>query len=90
MGYIWAKWAWVRTGQQWMGPIRVVYGLSGQGSTISGCCMGYVWAQWAWVRTGQPHLVPVRVLYGLSGRRLDLVTRDWLPYGQSMGYVGMG
>ena len=31
MGYIWAKWAWVRAGEPHLGPVRVLYGLSGHG-----------------------------------------------------------
>ena len=31
MGFVWALWAGARTGQPHMGPVSVLYGLSGHG-----------------------------------------------------------
>ena len=88
MGYSWAKWAWSRSGQPHLGPVTVLYGLSGHGLDLVNhrwYRIGFIWAKWARVRSGQPHLGPVTVLYGLSGHGLELVSHVRIPYGLFMG-----
>ena len=47
MGYLWAKWAGFRSGRPHLGPVTVLFGLSGHGLGVGspgGYHMGYIQA----------------------------------------------
>ena len=65
MGFVQAPWAGARTGQPHLGPVSVLYGLSGRGLELSG--ISFIWAKWAWAGTAHPCLVPIWAMHGQSG-----------------------
>ena len=74
---MWAKWAWVTGGYLFMGPIYILYGLSGHGlelGNIFGSHIYFASAKWAWITVGNLFLGPIHILQGLSGHGLRVGT----------------
>ena len=61
MGYVWAEWAWVITGQLCLGPLWVMCGLSGHGLEL----VTHVWVPYGLSGHGIELVNYVWVPYGL-------------------------